>query len=164
SGRGWPERLLSAAALVLVVSIFTGIIAALSPRGVDAATVAAVELVVLALAAVARLWRRPRNRRAAAGTDLPVPRPARRPRLGIGRGSVAIVVLGVLLGAAGFAVATRSAQAQDVPEVLQFWSIPGPSGHTEVVVDDRSTISVTCAMTITRPSSQPVPVEVGVLV
>src|SRR5207248_9753836 len=109
--RPWPERILSAAAAVIVVSILAGVGTAISPRGLDASALAAVELLVVAVAAVTWLWRRPRRkgrRRSPAG------RRRLRSSVPMGGGSVAMVVLGMLLGAAGFAVATRAAQAQHV--------------------------------------------------
>jgi hypothetical protein len=162
SPRRWPERLITGAALVLVVGVLTGIVASLSSRGLNAETVAAIELLVLGVAAVIWVWRRPRTAPPVGSARLGPASTSRQPTAA-GAGSVAMVVLGILIGAAGFAVATRSAQAQDVAEVLQFWSVPGAGGHTDIGIDDRSTSAVTCTVTISRVAHQPVAFQVGAL-
>src|SRR4051794_36714299 len=74
--RGWPERLLVCLALILALTVLAGIAAALSPRGLDSRSVAAVELGLLAAAVVAGLALGPdRSRDTANATSGRRPRP-----------------------------------------------------------------------------------------
>jgi hypothetical protein len=171
STRPWAERILIDIVWLIAVAVLAGIVTALSPRGISASSVAAVELAVLALAAVAWLRRRSaarrRRRRGRALTAWTARwRDARldgRMDTRIEVRSVAIVLLGVFLGAAGFAIATRSAEAQNVAEVVQFWSVPGADGHTVLGVANDSTYALDCTITFIRPQFQPEAVRLGTL-
>jgi hypothetical protein len=153
SRRSWPERLLSTMAIVIVAAIFGSLVPALSPRGLDAAAVAGVEAVVLTVALTLWIWRRPRHPASRAATG----RRRREALSAIGPASIAMAGLGIVLGAAGFAVATRAAQVQDVSDVLDFWSVRAASGQPAVIgVANLSPTRLTCDVTITRPAHSPI--------
>jgi hypothetical protein len=182
--RAWPERLLTCLALIVALLVLAGIVAALSPRGLDARSVAAVELGLVAAAVVAWVGLgadRSRDRSdtrapasagrqagasaaASAGTRAGVSalssptardgtrrrRPSR-PRLVLGIGSVALVLLGLVLGGAGYAIATQAAHAAADVGVVQFWSTPATTGReAQVGVGNQTGETLSCSVQITR--------------
>jgi hypothetical protein len=145
----WPQVLLTTLGASLVLAVLTGIIAAMSAHGLDASSVAAVELVALSAAATIRLWRLMRGQMRSEMNWA-------RPRIGVRSGSLLLVVLGLALGSAGFVVATRAAQDQTYPGFVQFWSVLPRTGADELLgVQNVTGLALDCQVTINRPD-QPV--------
>lgn len=137
----WPQALLTTLGASLVLAVLTGIIAALSAHGLDASSVAAVELVTLSVAAIGWLWRLRLGRANWA------PRVAT-----VGPGSLLLVVLGLALGSAGFVVATRGAQDATYPGFVQFWSVPPGTGADALLgVRNATGLALDCQVAINRP-------------
>ena len=168
----WPQVLLTTLGTSLVLAVLAGIIAAISAHGLDASSVAGVELVALLGAAIIWLWRLRRGElnlaRRKLGDqrryehavflgshgqpDLSAP-PSRRPRIRVRTGSLLLVVLGLGLGSAGFVVATRAAQDQIYPGFVQFWSVPPRAGAEELLgVRNVTGLALDCQVAIDRPN------------
>jgi hypothetical protein len=138
----WPEILLVTLGATLAIMVVGGALAGLSPAGLDARTIAVVELVVLAAIAIAWLGRISRGR---VGRRQPGGRR-------IALGSLFLAGVGLVLAGAGVAVATRAAQDQQRPGFVQFWSLPArPSIGASVGVRNMSGVPLDCAVTIDRP-------------
>jgi hypothetical protein len=157
-----PERALAVTAATLLVAVFAGIVTALSPRGLDATSVAAVELGVTVAAGVAgRLRQRP----GAVGRPRRLGRWAI--RFGDIRGSAgpwALIAGGALLGLAGFGLATWSAATQDYGGFVQFWSLPASAGRAATVgIMNSSGRSLTCDVAIDRPGQGPFLTHAGLV-
>jgi hypothetical protein len=118
----WPEVLLTTLGASFVLAVLAGIIAALLPYGLDASSVAAIELV--AFSAVSTIWLL-RLMGGNVGWS--------RPRISVRPGSLMLVVVGLVLGSAGFIVAVRGAQDQPQTSFVQLWSVPPPSGESQVL-------------------------------
>lgn len=147
----WPEVALTTVGATLVLMVFVGVAAALSPHGLDSSSVAAIELWVLSVASI--LWL-VRSRR-----ELSTPA---RPRISIRPGSIALVALGGLLGAAGFVVATRAAETQPHEGYVQFWSIPPAAGADALLgIENASGGPLDCKVTITLPNESKIEVNIG---
>jgi len=157
SGASRPERLLAAVSLSLALTVLTGVVAALSPQGLDARSVAVVELGILGASFLAWLVRRWENRRRTKRVAAPAANRAggtgRGHRLvGVGAGTAGLVVLGLLLGGAGYAVAARTAQTQDYGGFVQFWSTPPEPGRPpEVSVVNQTNFTLACSIEVARP-------------
>ena len=137
----WPQVLLTTLGTSLVLAVLTGIIVAISAHGLDASSVAAVELVALSAAATIWLWRLRRREVNWA-----------RPRIRVGPGSLLLVVLGLALGSTGFVVATRAAQDQTYPGFVQFWSVPPTTGADALLgVRNATGLALDCQVAINRP-------------
>lgn len=138
---GWPQVLLTTLGTSLALAVLAGIIVAISPHGLDASSVAAVELVALSAAATMWLWRLMRREVNWAP-----------PRIRVGPGSLLLVVLGLALGSAGFVVATRAAQTQVNAGFVQFWSVPPRTGADELLgVRNATGLALDCQVAIDRP-------------
>jgi hypothetical protein len=138
---GWPEGLLTTLGASLVLAVLAGIIAALLPHGLDASSVAAVELVALSAASTIWLVR-------LMGHDVTWGRL----RISVGPGSLLLVVVGLALGSAGFIVAVRGAQDQTYTSFVQLWSVPPTSGADQLLgVRNLTGIAVDCEAVILRP-------------
>lgn len=146
------ERILAAVSLGLASTVLVGVAAALSPQGLDARSVAVVELGLLAAAFLAWVVRGSGGRRPRVRSTGDVgPPPAGR---GIaGAGTVLLVGLGLALAAVGYGIATRAAHAQDYGGFVQFWSTPAASGRpAEVGIGNQTRDVLACAIEITRPA------------
>jgi hypothetical protein len=142
--RSWPQVLLTTLGTSLVLAVLTGVIVAISPYGLDASSVAAVELLALSAAATIWLWRRMRGEMREVNRA--------RPRIRVGPGSLLLVVLGLALGSTGFVVATRAAQDQTYPGFVQFWSVPPRTGAAELLgVRNATGLTLDCQVAINRP-------------
>jgi hypothetical protein len=140
SSWAWPEMTLVTLGWTLAQVTLTGLITALSPHGLNASSVAAVQLVAVAVTTAGWLWRS---------------RPPRWPTLSIRLhpGSILIVAIGVALGATGIAVASQAAQEQDYETFVQFWSVPTTSGEGQLVgIRNATSLRLDCAVTLDRPS------------
>jgi hypothetical protein len=148
--RAWPERLLVCLALVVALSVLAGILAALSPKGLDARSVAAIELGLLAAAVVIGIGRgadRARSRSGSTRGRTPAPRG----RFVVNISSVALVLGGVALGGVAYAMATQAASAQADVGVVQFWSTPAGGGRpAQVGMANQTGGTLSCSVTITR--------------
>jgi len=163
----WADRLLAGLTAAVVIAMAAGIGTALAPRGLDASSVAVVELGALVAAVLVPGFRRRRS--AVEPEAAPVARPAhahpapahpapgaRPERARVLRpASLAFVVLGLVLGGAGFAVATRAEATQDFGAFVQFWSLPSSPGHAALVgVRNATGESLTCVIAIDRPGQE----------
>lgn len=188
--RSGPERVLAAIAFALAVTVLGSVLAALAPRGLDPASVAFVELIVLGVAAARWLARAP-GTPASDRTSSRLGRehahralPASGPASAAGSASVAtrvstawrrsvpasllagvsglLVVIGIVLGAAGFAIAARAAQVHDATGYLLFWSAPDVPGQgTHLGIRNGYAEQVACTLTVTRPGLPSGSVDVG---
>jgi hypothetical protein len=139
---GWPEGLLTTLGASLVLAVLAGIIAALMPRGLDASSVAAVELV--AFSAVSTLWLL-----RLVGNNVHWARP----RISVEPASLLLVVGGLALGSAGFIVAVRGAQDQTHTSFVQLWSVPPLSGGSQVLgLRNVTGLALDCQVVIDRPA------------
>jgi hypothetical protein len=147
----WPEVALVTLATTLIMSILVGVVTALSPRGLNATTVAATELVGLAFAAVffARSTP-PRARRA-------------RIQIRVRPGSILAVWAGLTLALAGFFVAARAAETQEQQtRVMQFWTLPSTTdGEPVLGLRNATGASVACSIAVSRPKLPEVDLPVG---
>jgi hypothetical protein len=151
----WPEVALVTLGTTLILTILVGIVAALSPHGLDASGAAAVELVAVALAVV--LWRSARLARSREGG-------ARRAAIRIPRApaSVLVATVGLILAGSGFVVAARSAQTQEYGGFVQFWTVPSTTaGGALVGVRNATGSSIDCSISVIRPSQQPFDIPAG---
>lgn len=151
---GWPEVLLVTLGAALALLVMVGTIAGLAPAGLSARSIAALEVTVLVTLAVAL---RGRTRRG----ELRPARPARRLALS----SLLLAGVGLSLGAAGVAIATRAAQDQANPGFVQFWSVP-PAGGSGATANIRNAfgVPIDCTVTIDRPGLDAVTLEAGTVV
>jgi hypothetical protein len=147
----WPEVALVTLATTLITTILVGIVAALSPRGLSATTVAATELVPLALAAVVVARATP-HRAVRARIQIRV-----RP------GSVLAVWAGLTLALAGFFVAARAAETQQQQaSVMQFWSVASATGGEPVLgLRNATGASLDCSIAVSRPKLPDIDLDVG---
>jgi hypothetical protein len=147
----WPEVALVTLGTTLITTILVGIVAALSPRGLNATTAAATELVPLALAAVLVARSTP-NRARRARIQIRV-RPA----------SVLAVWAGLTLALAGFFVAARAAETQDQQtSVMQFWTVASATdGEPGLGLRNATGASLDCSITVSRPRLPEVDLDVG---
>lgn len=142
----WPEILLVTLGATLAIAVLGGTVAGLSPAGLDARTIAIVEVAVLAAIAIAWLRRVLRGRISLTG---------RLPGHRVALGSLFFAGLGLVLGGAGVVVATRAAQDQQRPGFVQFWSLPArPSIGASVGVRNLSGGPLACTVTIDRADRQ----------
>jgi hypothetical protein len=151
SARAWPGRLLAALALTVAWAVLAGIAAALSPRGLDARSVAAAELGVLVAAVIAGLVRGARRpRRRLEPSEPSAARPPRRVSA-VAVGSVGLIALGLGLAAAGYAIASEAAQTQGDAGFVQFWSTLGTTARAaQVGIANQSPQTLACSVTVTR--------------
>lgn len=142
---GWPERVLAAIAVGMAVAVLAGVLTALSPRGLDASSVAVIELAVAAAAVLVV------NRRAA-----PI---AHRHRLAVGTllrrradgRAWTLAASGLVLALAGVAVASWAAASQQYGGYVQFWSEPATSTTAaSVSVVNASGAPMSCDIAIER--------------
>jgi len=138
---GWPQVLLTTLGMSIVLAVLIGIIVALSPHGLDASSVARVELVALVWAATIWLWRQVRGERSSVHAPLRVD-----------HGSLLLIGLGLALACGGFLVASRAAQAQSYTGFVQFWSVPRGTGVDEILgVRNETGVALDCQVAIDRP-------------
>jgi len=161
--RRWPVRLLAALALTVALTVLMGVVAALSPHGLDAAAVAVLELVVLVLAFAVALSRGPR----VAARRLSIIRHARRvPARGapftVRRGaSIALLIAGPILAAGGVAIAASAAAANQAGDFVQLWSVPAVAREpTEIGVTNRTSATLECGLTLRRSGRDTVGIQV----
>jgi hypothetical protein len=147
----WPEVALVTLGATVIMTILVGIVAALSPRGLNATTVAATELVPLALAAVCLARSTPTRARRA------------RIRIRVRPASVLAVCAGLTLALAGFFVAARAAETQQQQaSVMQFWTVPSATGGEPVLgLRNATGASLACSITVSRPNLPKVDLVVG---
>jgi hypothetical protein len=176
-GRRLPraERLFVTIVGGVILALLTGIAAALSPRGLDTAAVAVVELG--ALAAALLLWLPGRGARHRTDVQVDGYRVARTapesPTLRVSRTlrmsrsavvSLVLVVAGLGLAGGGFAVAAWAAQAQVYAGFVQLWSLPPAAGGNQTVgVRNQEGGPVTCDVTLIRPGQPFLVGHVGTL-
>jgi hypothetical protein len=148
--RAWPERLLVCLALAVALTVLAGILAALSPKGLDARSVAAVELGLLAAAIVVGIGPgADRARRRPGSTKGRAPAPLR--ALVGNASSIALVLGGVALAGVAYAMATQAANAQTAVGVVQFWSTPAAADRpAQVGMANRTADTLSCSVLITR--------------
>jgi hypothetical protein len=143
---GWPEVLMVALGAALTLTVLVGIIAGLTPAGLDSRTIATVELLILAAISIAWFKREFRG-----GVEASAGRPSTR----IALGTLLLGGLGVILAGTGFVVAMRAAQDQQHPGFVQFWTLPArPSAGASVGVRNLSGVELDCAVTIDRPDRE----------
>lgn len=137
----WPQILLATIGTSLVLAVLIGIVLAISPYGLNASSVAAIELLAAIAAVIPWLWYRSYGDRT----------PARLP-IRFAPGSLLLVSLGLGLGGAGFVVATRAADDQDYARFVQFWSVPATTGADQLMGVRNSTgFSIDCEVAIDGP-------------
>ena len=138
---GWPEVLLTTLGAALALAVLSGVIAALLPPGLNASSVAAVEIVAMSVASTTWLVR-------LTGGDLRWVRP----RITVRPGSLLLVVAGLALGSAGFIVAVRGAQDQAQTSFVQLWSLPPASGGGQTLgLRNATGVAIDCQAVILRP-------------
>jgi hypothetical protein len=148
---GWPEVLLTTLGAALALAVLSGVIAALSPRGLDASSVAAVEIVAMAVASTTWLVR-------LAGGDLR----RVRPRIIVRPGSVLLLVAGLGLGSAGFIVALRGEQSEAQTSFVQLWSLPPASGGAQSLgLRNATGVGIDCQAMILRPGEPTYDLPIG---
>jgi hypothetical protein len=147
----WPEVALVTLGTTLITTILVGIVAALSPRGLNATTAAATELVPLALAAVFVARSTPHRARRA------------RIQIRVRPGSVLAVWAGLTLALAGFFVAARAAETQQQQtSVMQFWTVASATGGEPVLgLRNATGANLDCSITVSRPKLPEVDLDVG---
>lgn len=147
----WPEVALVTLGTTLIMSILIGVVTALSPRGLNATTVAATELVWLAFAAV------------FFARSTPARAPRARVQIRVRPGSVLAVWAGLTLALAGFFVAARAAETQEQQtRVMQFWTVPStPGGEPVLGLRNATGASVDCSIAVSRPKLPEIDLDVG---
>jgi hypothetical protein len=147
----WPDVALVTLGTTLVLTVLVGIVTALSPRGLDATSAAATELLALALTSLAFLAR-------STGSG------ARRApfRIQVAPGSILAVTIGLILAGAGFLEATRSAQTQQDASVMQFWTVAStPGGEPTLGLRNATGTRLDCSIAVSRPNRQVFELKVG---
>ena len=146
----WPEVTLVTLGATLIITVIVGILSAMSPRGLDATSTAASELLVLGAASLAFVVR---SRGRAAQPRI---------RLRVAPRSIVAGAMGLILAGAGFVVATRSAQTQQDASVMQFWAVASTPGDEPTLgLRNATGTSVDCSIAVTRPDREGFDVAVG---
>lgn len=139
-----PEVALVTLGTTVILTVLVGIVSAISPRGLDATSAAATELLAIALASWAFLARSTRSRARRA----PI-------RIQVAPGSILVATVGLILAGAGFLVATRSAQTQLTASVMQFWTVASAPGVGPVIgLRNATGTSLDCVIAVSRPDQQ----------
>jgi hypothetical protein len=147
----WPQVVLVTLGGSLVLAVLTAVLTALSAHGLDASSFAAGQL--LALAGAVGLWLL-RVRRGESNVV--------RLSLRVKPGSVVLVVVGLVLGAAGFFVAKSAAEDHAAEAFIQFWSVPPTTAGPQVIgVRNDGDLTVNCQVTIDRPDKPDIDLLVG---
>lgn len=148
----WPQVLLTTLAATIILGVVTGIASSVGPQGLDAWSVACVQLVVLIAAAV--VWFDRRIRREPIWRRSPT-------RLTLG--SAVFVSLGIAFGVVGVGIATRAARDAQSSAFVQFWSVPDAASGDILGVRNESGMDLRCEITIDRPDRSALQVHVGVV-
>lgn len=146
----WAEVTLVTLGTTLIGMVLVGVVAALTPRGLDAFSVAAAELVTVALAAACLVRSSPSGARRA-----PV-------RIHVRPGSILAVGIGLALAGAGYLVAMRSAQVQqDQASVVQFWAVASATGEPQLGLRNATGTGLECSIAVSRPKLPEIDLAVG---
>jgi hypothetical protein len=137
----WPEVVLAVLGATLAITVLAGVVAGLLPSGLQAGSVAILELLLLAAIAIIRL--------RGEGWEERSWRQVRRP---LAIGGIVLAGAGATLAAAGLGIAARAATEQAYPGFVQFWSLP-PAGAAAASVGIRnlSGSPLSCGVAIDRP-------------
>lgn len=152
----WHEALLMTLVAAVIATLLVGILAALTPRGLDPVTIAVFEHIVLAF--VLATWLVVARRGSASRRARPAPpRVLRRTDAFVApfarrMPSLLFVAVGTLLASGGIAVAVTAAEGQPHAGYLELSSAPSADGSApRVVVTNGTGTTVTCSIELTRP-------------
>ena len=144
-GVGLPERVLATLTIAVVVAVLAGVLTAFSPRGLDASSVAVIELAVTVAAILVSSRRGGSVVRRRA-------RPAKVEDRDQGPlDGWAVAGIGLILGLAGVEIAIWAAATQPSQGYIQFWSVP-PTGSSAATVNvwNASGAPASCDVSIDR--------------
>jgi hypothetical protein len=149
-GLTWPELTIVTLGMSLTIAVIAGTVA--SPLGLSARTIAAVELPIVAVLGWLALRAPRRAARASDGTRNGTGRSARAGLAFVSPTGVLLIGLGIVLGVAGFGVASTAAQQQTYADFVQFWMLPRAATNQDLLgVSSVANDPVTCQISVQRP-------------